>query len=340
MPPEPKERDLSESEAIESAQGAEDFEESDAARFRTVSLRVKTRLRDIKYCIVTVLPEELDALRRVFDECVELRSDIHPVTYFRASVPCFDKPEFKHQIVIASVFSIGNCASAIAATSALKDFNSIRDILVVGIAGGIPAPNELDGDVRLGDVVVSAKKGLVQYDMVKLEENAKPFIRSTMPLPSPHLSTQVALLEADKLAKRPWETHIDRVTGSDVAYARPNDDTDPYHSQWKPESQHKARRKGYPFIHLGIIGSANVLLKSPTVRDNLKSELQIIAVEMDGSGVAEATWLFKRGYLIVRGISDYCDADKAKTEIWRRYAGVVAASYARALLERIPPGKR
>jgi hypothetical protein len=59
-----------------------------------------------------------------------------------------------------------------------------------------------------------------------------------------------------------------------------------------------------------------------------------MAVEMEGSGVADATWDLSAGYFIIRGICDYCDANK--TDIWQDYAAIVAAGYTRALLESLP----
>ena len=38
-----------------------------------------------------------------------------------------------------------------------------------------------------------------------------------------------------------------------------------------------------------------------------------------------------RGYLIVRGICDYCDENK--NDLWQKYSAVVSAAYVRALLE-------
>jgi hypothetical protein len=57
-------------------------------------------------------------------------------------------------------------------------------------------------------------------------------------------------------------------------------------------------------------------------------------VEMEGFGIAEATWNLGRGYLVVRGICDYCDSHK--NDVWQGYAAVVAAAYARAVLEELP----
>ena len=58
------------------------------------------------------------------------------------------------------------------------------------------------------------------------------------------------------------------------------------------------------------------------------------AVEMEGSGIADGTWGAGRGYILIRGICDYCDKHKNKT--WQGYAAVVAAAYACALLELFP----
>jgi len=60
----------------------------------------------------------------------------------------------------------------------------------------------------------------------------------------------------------------------------------------------------------------------------------VMAVEMEGAGVAQATWLDgKIDYLVIRGICDYCDENKG--EIWQPYAAIVAAAYLRVLLQSI-----
>lgn len=81
---------------------------------------------------------------------------------------------------------------------------------------------------------------------------------------------------------------------------------------------------------MGAIGSANKLLKNPQKRDLLRDQFGIKAIEMEGSGVADATWNHGIGYLVVRGICDYCDAHKSDT--WQQYAAVTAAAYVRTLL--------
>ena len=62
------------------------------------------------------------------------------------------------------------------------------------------------------------------------------------------------------------------------------------------------------------------------------------AVEMEASGIADATWVHGAGYLAVRGICDYCDRNQS--DAWRMYAAVVAAAYARAVLEKMASAAR
>ena len=88
-------------------------------------------------------------------------------------------------------------------------------------------------------------------------------------------------------------------------------------------------------IHFGAIGSANILLKNPEARDRLREDYKIRAVEMEGSGVADAGWNFQIGCLVVRGVSDYCDPNK--NDQWQRYAACAAAAYARAVISSLPP---
>lgn len=58
------------------------------------------------------------------------------------------------------------------------------------------------------------------------------------------------------------------------------------------------------------------------------------AVEMEASGIADATWNHDTGYLVIRGICDYCD--KHKNDVWQEYAALVAAAYTRSLIEELP----
>jgi hypothetical protein len=84
-----------------------------------------------------------------------------------------------------------------------------------------------------------------------------------------------------------------------------------------------------PRIHYGTIGSANVVVKNPWVRDALKRDMNILCLEMEASGL-----MHDFPCLVIRGICDY--ADSHKNERWQPYAAAVAAAYMKELLMVIP----
>jgi hypothetical protein len=70
-------------------------------------------------------------------------------------------------------------------------------------------------------------------------------------------------------------------------------------------------------------------MKSGLTRDKLAKELDIIAFEMEGSGI----WC-EHPCIVVKGVCDYADSHKSKR--WQKFAAATAASATKALLERWP----
>ena len=244
-----------------------------------------------------------------------------------------------HIVVLTLLKEMGNNSAAAAAANLLRSFSSVEDVLMVGIAGGIPSPDSPASHVRLGDVVVSDREGIVQYDNLKVGID-KVQIRSSASKPSARMIGRVRSLEAARLAQQyPWESHIS--LGAHLeASSRPDDATDKlfrWEGDHRSELAHPAdplRRGGQPKLHYGRIGTANTLLKNPDLRDQLRQDCNVIAVEMESSGLADSTWTSGKHYLVIRGICDYCDP--AKNDVWQGYAAVAAAAYTRALIASTP----
>jgi hypothetical protein len=138
----------------------------------------------------------------------------------------------------------------------------------------------------------------------------------------------------------PWETHLDRGEHLD-GFQRPSLATDVLYdttNQVKriehPADPWRLRHPDTPKVHLATIGSANTLLKDARRRDWLRDEHHVRAIEMEGSGIADGSWAVERPYIVIRGICDYCDTHK--NDDWQKYAALVAAAYARALIENLP----
>ena len=78
-------------------------------------------------------------------------------------------------------------------------------------------------------------------------------------------------------------------------------------------------------VHYGKIASGNRVIKSASFRDEIAAKHNVRCFEMEGAGIANTM-----PYLVVRGISDYCDGNK--NDEWHKYAAATAAAYAKLLL--------
>jgi nucleoside phosphorylase/energy-coupling factor transporter ATP-binding protein EcfA2 len=300
--------------------------------------------------ILTALPKEYAAMKALLvaptDDYVPGRGAGR--RYCVGEIPALDGG--KHTVVL-SMSGVGNNCASSRATLLLEHFqDSVDSIVMVGIAGGAPNPIKVQEHVRLGDIVVSDKGGVVQYGFGKEvattngDETTVAFEHRSPPRPpSAYLLESVGLLEAAEIyGDRPWIHHIEN-TLKRLGVLRPQADTDILVSTTDPtiviDHPHDPLRIGeHPRLFTGTIASEDILLKNPVKRDYLRDKFGVKAIEMEGSGIADASWNAGVGYLVVRGICDYCDSNKS--DDWQMYAAIVAAGYVRALIESMPTNIR
>jgi nucleoside phosphorylase len=243
----------------------------------------------------------------------------------------------KHNLVLVIV-GMGNNIAATRASILLDNFPNVKSLIMVGIAGGIPSPDKIKDHVRLGDIVISNEQGVIQYDYIENKIKKIEYRNPPRP-PSASLVEAVRYLEAEEiLGNRPWDKYIDQAL-SQLKIERPSEDNDKLYCSKNQDEviEHPIDLKridGRPKVFVGPVASANVLQKNPKARDELSKKFKVKAIEMEASGIADTTWIHEVGYLIVRGICDYCDS--YKNDDWQQYAAVVAASYTRALIESMP----
>jgi nucleoside phosphorylase len=334
--------------------------------------REPLRLQDATVGVITALPKEYAAVRAA----LACESEIHAPgngagrRYALAAIPASGGGQ--HVVAVALLTDVGNNFAAIRATL-MAQHCSLRHIIMTGIAGAIPNPAKADEHVRLGDLVISDRNGVVQYDFdkesIRLKQGGSVLRRAWIRIkecigmgtkiirtpaefyevitehrhaprpPSAELIEAARSLETRRLQNEfPWDVHIERVIRSlnDVKWTRPVDGRDrlrDWHDNW-PETPHpedRERRAGHPRLFYGTIASANKLLKNPVLRDALRDKFKAKAVEMESSGVADATWSHAIGYFVVRGTCDYCNPDKG--DDWQEYAAVIAACYTRCVIE-------
>ncbi len=241
----------------------------------------------------------------------------------------------KHKVALTQTIGPGNTAAANRANSLLEHFPNLDIIIMTGIAGGIPDPNDKTKHVRLGDIVIASQ--IIPYDFVS-EKASFTELRGRIVPPSARLvDAQNHLDTIAFLGDKPWEKYInDMMFRIPKIYSRPAEKFDVLYDYNDNEIAHPEdeTRDGNPRVFKEKIASANRVLKNPKRRDELKSQHNVYAVEMEGAGIADATWEAEIGYYVIRGISDYCDGKK--NDIWHNYAALTAAAYTRALIEKLP----
>jgi nucleoside phosphorylase len=290
--------------------------------------------------IITALAEEFDAVRIMLQNEARHRTPGPGAghEYILGEVP--SPRGGTHRVALAQTARMGNNSAALRASKLLADFPSIDLIIMCGIAGGVPNPGSPQDHVRLGDIVVSDGQGVIQYDIGKQALASFDNRHAPRP-PSSKLLEAVQVLEQDRLdGRRPWDDYF-RQGLERRGLSRPADSTDVVLDKAGVPVDHPPVDGPVPRIFRGPIASANCVQGDYRRRDRLREKFKIKAVEMEGSGIADATWEYeKAGYLIVRGICDYCDArNKAtQTDAWKPYVAMAAAAYTRALLEAIPGG--
>jgi nucleoside phosphorylase len=290
-----------------------------------------------QFGIITALPKEFAAVKVVLDNpYMATAGERGGRQYLIGDIPSAHGGA--HTVAVAILPAMANNSAAARAALLLERFPSIQHILMVGIAGAAPNPDNPDEHVRLGDIVVSNAVGVVQYDYVA-EKLADVMHRAPPRPPSAELLEAVALLEAAELTEeRPWLESLLRFK-SNNRFARPLADTDrlaktPPETGWITHPHDPSRIPDAPRVFIGPIGSANKLLRNPVTRDNIARKFSVRAFEMEGSGIADAAWTQDAGYIVIRGTCDYCDANK--NDVWHNYAAAVAAAYTRALLTSVP----
>ena len=97
--------------------------------------------------------------------------------------------------------------------------------------------------------------------------------------------------------------------------------------------EHSGRTNPEPVIHFGRVASGDSVMKSSYHRDDLASELDVIALEMEGAGVWDAF-----PTVVIKGVSDY--ADSHKDDRWQSYAAAVAASCMKAFVYQWRPTEK
>src|SRR5690242_14314821 len=104
--------------------------------------------------IVTALPEEFTAMRAMIERPVDRRVAGDTATYVYGTMRSASRGR-QHRVVLTLLGETGNDAAAHGCANLVRSFPTVEQVLMVGVAAGVPAPHDAARHVRLGDVVVS-----------------------------------------------------------------------------------------------------------------------------------------------------------------------------------------
>ena len=267
-----------------------------------------------------------------------------------------------HKIVIAGLprGRYGITSGARVVERMRSTFPTLRFVLLVGIAGGVPSSRH---DIRLGDIVVSCPTpghgGVIQYDFGKAIQGREFEQTAHLPPPSDILLTAVGILQA--LHKRKGHNISETVNQMlkknqrlRTTYSRPSTaidklyKSDYIHLDQKCDCLNQIQNSEAnlhlilrpqrtpsdddPAVHYGLIGSANRLVKDAILRDAIANKHDVLCFETESAGLMDGPF----PCLVIKGISDY--ADSHKNDDWQGYASATAAAYAKELLAVLPDG--
>ena len=261
-----------------------------------------------------------------------------------------------HNVVLAVLphWQYGLVNATAVAKDMARTFPNIRFILMVGVGGGVPTNH----DIRLGDVVVSSagygNGGVIQYDYGHAVQNKTFKTTGYLNQPPMALLTAINGLKSDHALQGHGiddtvETTLQHYPRLQARCRRPDAGND---RLYQPNFAHPDEKSCMEVcrdssklisrsdrevwdrlkIHYGLIASGNALMKNAKLRDRLAKEKDVMCFEMEAAGLMNHV-----PCLVVRGICDYCDTHKNLE--WQGYAALVAAVYAKQLLQRIPRGK-
>ncbi|KAF2650727.1 purine and uridine phosphorylase [Lophiostoma macrostomum CBS 122681] len=314
---------------------------------------------DFNVAIICALELEAVAVRRLFDKTWKLgKAPGDHNTYTTGLIS-----DTLTSLVWMSDYGKSKAASA--AVHLRSSFRNIEYALVVGICGGVPTTTE-GMEVVLGDVVISTV--LQKYDegkqypeeykatgIAKPHKKMRAFLRrlrgeSQIELkkccgrklqrfftsepkyayPGP---IEDMLYRPDHIHKHYGEAHCcqcsetssacDESREKDCAELRCGKDASmlvPRINLHNPEE---------PFVHFGIVGSGDTVMKSGKHRDAIAKRDKIVAFEMEGAGVCEEF----DSIVVIKGVCDYADSHKNKK--WQNRAAAVAAACTAAFLKEL-----
>ena len=299
--------------------------------------------------IFCALPAEADAVRALFDNYWDDgdpsfgRADGDTNAYSTGSIG-------RHNVVLVHMAGIGKGHAALASQCRLS-FTGIKLAIVAGTCGAVPLTPE-DREIVLGDVIIST--GIVEFDRGR--QQTERFVRSdkswnTMGRPSVEVRAILRKLQGmhpRKKMQRKLAQYLE-VLGDEpsleagypgAAHDRLFEPTNSHRVQGQSCEEcgcgqemvrrRFSQRQLRPLVHLGLLGSSDVMMQSGKHRDGIARSEGILGFEMEAAGIWDSF-----PCVVIKGVSNYADSHKSK--MWKRYAAATSAACVKAFLDEWEP---
>ncbi len=262
--------------------------------------------RSADVALLTIIPEAYEAVRKVFG-----LTRFEPRGGYEWAWGCVQAKGHQVTVVTGLALDRENIAAA-TFTDSLLDAWHPRHLLLVDIGGAVKGRD----DVQVGDVVTHTH--LYYYDFKKETDGEEDSPRNL-----PHAPPSTRLRE---LSRRPGMRGDNR---------------------WMEKIHVRRPQKGLPKVLPGeMLVGGTLFANSRRLHLLLEKHTKVIAVEMEGVGVARGVLDSSvrdevPEFLIIRGMSDFCNVPPAENQRtrdrWKCYAAGAAAAHAYALISEMPP---
>lgn len=295
-------------------------------------------LSDVTIGVVTALKHEYFAAYKVLGASHQQAGNGQPPRVYRlGAIPSVTGGS--HVVAVTMLPGAGTHTALARVMAMQRDCPRLGLVVMCGIACAVPHPTRAEDHVRLGDLVICGREGVVHFQNVKAHHDREES-RSLPRPPSTATLDAIGRLEASaEGGDRPWEDLIARYTSElGDQWMRPDASEDILQDDLtSPATTHPLdikRRPAAPRVFTGAIASGNMLVANSEIRDRMRNSHNVRAIEMEGSGIADAAQELELQYQVVRGTSDY--GNQLKNDRWQRYAALIAACFVRSLIENIP----
>lgn len=283
--------------------------------YKCTKERVVMEMEKVDFGIITILPEELEAIKSVF--CLKKLPHRFGERIFYSGTIQAKKDSPIRKVICAQTINQGE-ASVISAYYDMKEHYSPQIVFLIGIAGGIAKEKGNEENITrpepdLCDVIIA--RSVINYETRKETENTEEHRGEIYNIAAP-----IAAIVNDFIANLK-DGAVSAVDGSKNTSSK---------------------------VLFEAIGSGNAVIanKLSSIVEWLKKvNSKVSAVEMEALGISSAFYeSFNdsnnakgvKGLLVVRGISDLADEDKEKCKVYRKFAAQNAAVVSKKLMISFP----